>query len=239
MPVSNQPADGGTSSSQRSAAIDIPPSTKPSSSGCCGDCGCGCGCKKCFCRIQTNVNESNREAYGGEGTLQGIGAGAHQSRSYGSTDSLISVEESTKAPTPFRTVRAAPPSYAMIRSSYGGQGAAQVTEGNIKRYMEDEDSDYEYPHDYFLEQSITSDAFGDDGLMNEAMDEGSDLFLLEMEGSMHMNVPRSSGEISMQSSSHSPRYPPSTAMSDAVRGVGTHIMPRRGSDRENCYLRLN
>jgi len=175
------------------------------------------------------MTDRNREIYGGEGTaLLGVGAQADQANSFATASSIGSVQDSSDAPVPFTTASAAPPSFDTIRSLNDRQGAAQLAESKMERYLNEADD--ECPWGNFLEKSITSDA----------ADEDSGLFgPPDMEDSMQNNVPLSSGDRSMLSSFMSSLQTPSVGMSDVLRNAGARFPSRRGSDRENCYLRLN
>ena len=147
--------------------------------------------------------------------------------SCGTARSMDSVQESSNAPDPVAPVLVAPPTLDTIRSFDDRQSTGQLHAKRVETFLQDlEDA---CPWSDFLERSFTTNA----------MDDESDVFPLDMEGSMHNNVPLSSGERSMLSSFMSSLQPPSATMSDIVRNAGARFPSRRSSDRNNCYLRLN
>jgi hypothetical protein len=208
--ASGPPVGGVSIGRSNSAAIDI-----LHTNSCYVDCTCRCGCMNCCCHIRVVTIDPNREEYGGEGTLLGIGARAiTQPTSYASTSSMDSVKESSGAPAPTATTTLGLASFDTIRDIHGQQDLSRLAENKVAHYLSEAED--ECPWRYYLEKSITSDE--DAGFFGP----------VELDDSMRNNARFSSGDQSMLSSfmpSLSPR-PPSVGTSDVIRGVGGVFGPR-------------
>lgn len=225
MPSPSGPQLGAVATgSSISAAIDIPQSKRNA-------CGCGCKCENCSCRSRVDMVDGNREKYGGEGTLAGLGAlpTTTQPTSCTSGNSLRSVKESSDAPVPATN---APQSYDTIRSIHGGHDSKNLRAANLERFFNEPND--ECPWGDFLEQSMTSDTAGED--------DAAPFGPMELDGSMQNDAPPfDNGEPSPLSSfmSSLSLHSPSVGTSDVVRGAGGIFGPRGATEPVHRYLRLN
>lgn len=182
LPSSSSPPGDSLPEPQSSKSIAIPSKHTLSSSA--ATTGCGCRCGGCTCSLRACCNpghsiaDSNREAYGGQGT--NIGSASNNVSNLNAS--------SLEAQDP-KNLIAAPPSLEIL-SRQNEYTAKQLAESRTEWYLDDVDDDAPWLH-YLSQPSMTTDASELSGMFFGAPEDMED-------GSMENN-PASRGSGSMLS----------------------------------------
>ncbi|ERF68596.1 hypothetical protein EPUS_04694 [Endocarpon pusillum Z07020] len=224
-PSSSSPPGDSLPEPQSSRSIAIP-SKHPLSSSSEATTRCGCRCGGCTCSLRTccnpghSVADSNREAYGGQGT--NIGAASNNVSNLNAS--------SLEAQGPKITI-VAPPSLEIL-SKLNECTPRQLAESRTEQYLDDVDDDA--PWLQFLSQpSMTSDAPELSGMFFGAPD---------MEDGSMENNPASHGSGSMLSSYVSGLTSRGEAAGAIVQHAGAALTNASGrsnsGNQRNLYLQV-
>ena len=222
LPSSSSPPGDSLPEPQGAKSIAIPSKHTLSSSE--ATTGCGCRCGGCTCSLRTCCNpghliaDSNREAYGGQGT--NIGAASNNVSNLNAS--------SLEAQGP-KNLIVAPPSLEIL-SKLNECTPKQLAESRTEQYLDDVDDDA--PWLQFLSQPNTSDAPELSGMFFGAPD---------MEDGSMENNPASDGSRSMLSSYMSGLTSRGEAAGAIVQHAGaalTNASGRSSGNQRNLYLQV-
>ncbi|KAF7503461.1 hypothetical protein GJ744_003720 [Endocarpon pusillum] len=222
LPFSSSHPGNSLPESQSSKSIAIPSKHPRSSSEATKRCGCRCG--GCTCSLRTCCNppghsiaDSNREAYGGQGT--NIGA---------ASNNVTNLNASSLEAQGPKDMIVAPPSLEIL-SKLNEYTPKQLAESRTEQYLDDVDDDA--PWLQFLSQpSMPSDAPELSGMFFGAPD---------MEDSSMENNPASHGSGSMLSSYVSGLTSRGEAAGAIVQHAGAALTNASNSgNQRNLYLQL-